>query len=67
MKQNIIITIFFVILLGLQGCSNFLTVDIPDSLTKKEYWKSKDHAKAALDGVYTSLNNNIQKFIVCPG
>ena len=67
MKQNIIITIFFVILLGLQGCSNFLTVDIPDSLTKKEYWKSKDHAKAALDGVYTSLNNNIQKFIVWGG
>ena len=48
MKQNIIITIFFVILLGLQGCSNFLTVDIPDSLTKKEYWKSKDHAKAEI-------------------
>lgn len=67
MKQNIIITTFLFILLGLQGCGDFLTVDIPDSLTKKEYWKSKDHAEAALTGVYTNLGGNIQTFIYWGG
>lgn len=67
MKRNIIITAFLFFLLGWQGCSGFLTVDIPDSLTKKEYWKSKDHAKAALTGIYTNLGGNIQNFIYWGG
>lgn len=67
MKHNIAIIVFLAVVLGLQGCSNFLTVDIPDSLTKKEYWKSKDHAEAALSGVYTALGTNIQRFIYWGG
>ena len=67
MKQKIIITAFLFLILGLYGCSEFLTVDIPDSLTKKEYWKSKDHAKASLAGVYTNLGGNIQYFIYWGG
>lgn len=67
MKKNIIITAFLLVLSGLQGCSEFLTVDIPDSLTKKEYWKSKDHAEAALTGIYTNLGGNIQNFIYWGG
>ena len=67
MKQKIIITAFLFLILGLYGCSEFLTVDIPDSLTKKEYWKSKDHANASLDGVYTNLGGNIQYFIYWGG
>lgn len=67
MKRNIIVTIFLLFTLAWQGCSEFLTVDIPDSLTKKEYWKSKDHANAALAGVYTKLGGNIQSFILWGG
>lgn len=67
MKQNIVITAFFIVILAFQGCSDFLTVDIPDSLTKKEYWKSKDHAKAALAGAYTKLGGNITRFIYWGG
>lgn len=67
MKKNIIITAFLFLVLGLQGCGEFLTVDIPDSLTKKEYWKSKDHAQAALTGIYTNLGGNIQTFIYWGG
>jgi len=67
MKQNIIIAAFLLVVLGWQGCSEFLTVDIPDSLTKEEYWKSKDHAEAALTGIYTNLGENIQTFIYWGG
>ena len=67
MKRNIIITAFLFFGLVWQGCSSFLTVDVPDSLTKKEYWKSRDHAKAALTGVYTNLGGNIQQFIYWGG
>lgn len=67
MKRNIIITAFLLFVLVWQGCGEFLTVDIPDSLTKKEYWKSKDHANAALIGVYTNLGGNIQRFIYWGG
>lgn len=67
MKCNIVIIVFLAVVLGLQSCSNFLTVDIPDSLTKKEYWKSKDHAEAALAGVYTAFGSNIQRFIYWGG
>lgn len=48
---------------GLQGCSGFLDVDIPDKLVKDDYWKTKDQVTAALTGVYTSLHNNLNLFI----
>jgi len=48
---------------GLQGCSGFLDVDIPDKLVKKDYWKTKDQVNAALTGVYTSLHDNLVTFI----
>ncbi len=67
MKRNIINIVCLLLVFGWQGCSSFLTVDIPDSLTKKEYWKSKDHAEAALIGVYTKLGENIQTFIYWGG
>lgn len=55
----------FLLLLSivLQGCDSFLTVEIPDSLLKEDYWKSRDHAKAALSGVYKKLGENIPVFI----
>ena len=67
MKHKYIIIGFLAVLLGLQGCGEFLTVDVPDSLVKEDYWKSKDHAKAALAGVYTQLGANIQTFIYWGG
>lgn len=51
------------LLMGLQGCDSFLTVEIPDSLLKEDYWKSRDHAKAAISGVYKKLGENIPLFI----
>lgn len=48
---------------GLQGCSGFLDVEIPDKLVKKDYWKSRDQVNAALTGVYTSLHNNMNLFL----
>lgn len=67
MKHKFIIIGFLAVMLGLQGCSEFLTVDVPDSLVKEDYWKSKDHAKAALAGVYTRLGVNIKTFIFWGG
>ena len=67
MKQKITLTAGLFLVLCLFGCSDFLTVDVPDSLTKKEYWKSRDHAKASLVGVYTTLGNNIPNFICWGG
>lgn len=67
MKRNIVIVVFLLFGLMWQGCGEFLTVDIPDSLTKKEYWKSKDHAEAALTGIYTNLGENIQTFFYWGG
>ncbi len=67
MKRNTIVIAFLGFVLALQGCSGFLTVDIPDSLTKTDYWKSRDHAKAALTGAYTMLGSNISTFIYWGG
>lgn len=67
MKRNTIVIAFVGFVLAWQGCSGFLTVDIPDSLTKTDYWKSRDHAKAALTGAYTMLGSNIQTFIYWGG
>lgn len=54
----------------LQGCGNFLDVDIPDTLEKKNYWKTKEQVYAALTGVYTKIggdfkdrHNNIALFL----
>lgn len=52
-----------ILTIGLQACSNFLDVDIPDKLVKKDYWKTKDQVNAALTGVYTSLHNNLNLFL----
>ena len=58
-NRNIIFIVFATALAMLQGCSGFLTVDIPDTLIKEDYWKSEDHAKAALSGVYRYLGSKI--------
>lgn len=58
--------IFYGILLaaGLcQGCSNFLDVDIPDTLVMDDFWRSREQANAALMSVYTQLGNNVTVFL----
>lgn len=61
--KNIILGGCLLVLTALQGCDDFLTVDIPDTLLKEDYWKSRDHAEAALNGVYLKLGENIPRFI----
>lgn len=46
------------------GCSDFLTVDIPDELLKEDYWKTRDHLDAAFYGAYTALGENLPTFII---
>lgn len=46
-----------------QGCGNFLDVDIPDTLVKDDFWRSRDQARAALASVYTQLGNNVETFL----
>lgn len=48
---------------GMLGCDDFLTVDIPDQLLKKDYWKSRDQLDAALNGVYVGLGSCITRYI----
>ena len=60
--KNILLALC-IVATGLQGCSGFLDVEIPDKLVKKDYWKTKDQVNAALTGVYTSLHNNLNLFL----
>lgn len=57
--KNIIVVIAL-LASTLQGCSNFLDVEIPDTLEKKDYWKTKEQVYAALTGVYTKIGGNFQ-------
>lgn len=62
-KFNNIIFALFILGLGVQSCSDFLDVDIPDKLVKKDYWKTKEQVNAALFGVYTSIHDNLGLFL----
>lgn len=48
----------------LQGCSDFLDVDIPDTQVKDDFWRTREQAVAALMTVYTQLGANVQRFLV---
>ncbi|MEZ4905302.1 MAG: RagB/SusD family nutrient uptake outer membrane protein [Spirosomataceae bacterium] len=53
MKKYIIVV--FTIILG--GCSNFLDISPSDRLTQADFWKTRQHAEAALIGTYNILTN----------
>ncbi len=63
MKKIRNIVLGLMLFIGLQGCGDFLTVEIPDQLLKKDYWKTRDQVEAALNGVYYQLGQNITRFI----
>ena len=54
MKRFIILSI---LILGLNSCSNYLDVTPSDQLTQSSFWKTRQHAEAALIGVYNQLTN----------
>ncbi|MBC8152030.1 MAG: RagB/SusD family nutrient uptake outer membrane protein [Bacteroidetes bacterium] len=46
-------------LLGLAGCrDSFLETQPTDRFTQQTFWKTREHAEAALNGTYASLLNN---------
>lgn len=49
--------IFIAITLLLGSCSDFLTVSATDRLTQGDFWKTRQHAEAALTGIYNALLN----------
>lgn len=52
MKKYIVLisTLFFA-----SGCSDFLDVSPTDRLTQGEFWKTRQHAEAALIGIYNQM------------
>ncbi|WP_019991447.1 RagB/SusD family nutrient uptake outer membrane protein [Rudanella lutea] len=45
---------------GLTGCTSFFDIPPTDQLTQNEFWKTRQHAEAALIGAYNQLvNGNI--------
>lgn len=55
------ITIVF-LSISMVSCDSFLDVDVPDNLIHQEFWSNKDQVDAALNGLYTSLHNNLERF-----
>lgn len=53
MKKYIVL--IFALILG--GCSDFLDVSPSDRLTEADFWKTRQHAEAALIGTYNTLTN----------
>ncbi|MBK7100128.1 MAG: RagB/SusD family nutrient uptake outer membrane protein [Sphingobacteriales bacterium] len=51
--------ILFIILVSLasSSCSKWLDLQPQDGITKAEFWKTKEDVKAALYGIYSSLND----------
>ncbi|MGJ7030128.1 RagB/SusD family nutrient uptake outer membrane protein [Niabella hirudinis] len=46
--------VFF--LVSISACSKWLDLQPQDGITKAEFWKTKEDVKAALTGIYASLN-----------
>lgn len=56
--KRIISYIWIIALLpGLAACNKWLDLQPQDGITKAEFWKTKEDVKAALTGIYSSLNN----------
>lgn len=45
-----------VLLVSLSSCKKWLDLQPQDGITKVEFWKTKEDVKAALNGIYSSLN-----------
>ncbi|GGH18485.1 RagB/SusD family nutrient uptake outer membrane protein [Sphingobacterium alkalisoli] len=54
----------FLIPFMMTGCDKFLAVEVPDNLTHDEYWANREQVVASMNGMYSSLHNNLNRFQV---
>jgi hypothetical protein len=55
--KNLYYIISFLLVVGLFGCDDFLTVEPENDLIIEEYWKSKDDVQGVIIATYASLKN----------
>ncbi|WP_437920490.1 RagB/SusD family nutrient uptake outer membrane protein [Sphingobacterium sp. LRF_L2] len=57
MKKIHVILLLIVFAASFSSCSKWLDLQPQDGITKDEYWQTKEDVRAALYGIYSSLNS----------
>ncbi|MFD1768680.1 RagB/SusD family nutrient uptake outer membrane protein [Sphingobacterium suaedae] len=57
MKKTLIILKLVILTVSISSCSKWLDLQPQDGITKNEFWKTKEDVRAALFGIYSSLNS----------
>ena len=57
MNRYFILTGVAITLLILSSCSDWLNLEPEDGVIRQDYWKTKEHVKAAVTGCYMSVQN----------
>lgn len=58
MTKNLKYLIFAIFALQLSACSDWLTLEPEDGVTREEFWQTKEHVNSAVVGCYMSMQAN---------
>ena len=55
MRKSLLYIVVLILVAGVTGCKKWLDLQPQDGIIKEEFWKTKEQVKAAVFGIYSSL------------